>query len=154
VPGPRWSTGTNPTGAEWSGARCHRPDQGEVVAPGARLSSGGPCLGALENALAVAGLDHRTAKCAGVGHVADAGLPALLGPCGSAPVPDPVLAKNPGGHARNARRLRHLRGLLPGCAQRSGAGFTASYMETLLMTESGIEPLSTRPRQLTLVGAG
>jgi hypothetical protein len=34
------------------------------------------------------------------------------------------------------------------------AGFTASYMETLLMTESGIEPLSTRPRQLTLVGAG
>jgi Xaa-Pro aminopeptidase len=32
------------------------------------------------------------------------------------------------------------------------AGFTASYMETLLMTETGIEPLSTRPRTLTVVG--
>jgi hypothetical protein len=33
------------------------------------------------------------------------------------------------------------------------AGFTESYMETLLMTEAGIEPLSTRPRELTVVGA-
>jgi Xaa-Pro aminopeptidase len=33
------------------------------------------------------------------------------------------------------------------------AGFTASYMETLLMTEAGIEPLSSRPRTLTVVGA-
>jgi Xaa-Pro aminopeptidase len=33
------------------------------------------------------------------------------------------------------------------------AGFTASYMETLLMTDSGIEPLSARPRTLTVVGA-
>jgi hypothetical protein len=33
------------------------------------------------------------------------------------------------------------------------AGFTASYMETLLMTEAGIEPLSERPRALTVVGA-
>jgi Xaa-Pro aminopeptidase len=33
------------------------------------------------------------------------------------------------------------------------AGFTASYMETLLMTETGIEPLSSRPRTLTVVGA-
>jgi Xaa-Pro aminopeptidase len=32
------------------------------------------------------------------------------------------------------------------------AGFTASYMETLLMTESGIEVLSRRPRTLTVVG--
>jgi hypothetical protein len=32
------------------------------------------------------------------------------------------------------------------------AGFTASYMETLLMTETGIEPLSSRPRTLTVVG--
>ena len=32
------------------------------------------------------------------------------------------------------------------------AGFTASYMETLLMTESGIEPLSSRPRTLTIAG--
>jgi hypothetical protein len=32
------------------------------------------------------------------------------------------------------------------------AGFTASYMETLIMTESGIEPLSSRPRTLTVVG--
>src|SRR6476469_6701013 len=30
------------------------------------------------------------------------------------------------------------------------AGFTASYMETLLMTESGVEPLSSRPRTLTV----
>jgi len=27
-------------------------------------------------------------------------------------------------------------------------------METLLMTAAGIEPLSMRPRQLTVVGAG
>lgn len=33
------------------------------------------------------------------------------------------------------------------------AGFTASYMETLLMTETGIEALSKRPRTLTVVGA-
>jgi Xaa-Pro aminopeptidase len=33
------------------------------------------------------------------------------------------------------------------------AGFTASYMETLLMTDTGIEPLSGRPRTLTVVGA-
>jgi hypothetical protein len=33
------------------------------------------------------------------------------------------------------------------------AGFTASYMETLLMTEAGIESLSARPRTLTVVGA-
>ncbi|HEY3765969.1 MAG TPA: Xaa-Pro peptidase family protein [Gaiellales bacterium] len=33
------------------------------------------------------------------------------------------------------------------------AGFTASYMESLLMTETGIEALSTRPRTLTVVGA-
>jgi Xaa-Pro aminopeptidase len=33
------------------------------------------------------------------------------------------------------------------------AGFTASYMETLLMTETGIEPLSSRPRTLTVAGA-
>jgi Xaa-Pro aminopeptidase len=33
------------------------------------------------------------------------------------------------------------------------AGFTASYMETLLMTETGIEPLSSRPRTLTVVGS-
>jgi Xaa-Pro aminopeptidase len=33
------------------------------------------------------------------------------------------------------------------------AGFTASYMETLLMTESGIEVLSRRPRTLTVLGA-
>jgi Xaa-Pro aminopeptidase len=32
------------------------------------------------------------------------------------------------------------------------AGFTASYMETLLMTETGIEPLSSRPRTLTVAG--
>lgn len=32
------------------------------------------------------------------------------------------------------------------------AGFTASYMETLLMTETGIEPLSSRPRTLTVTG--
>jgi Xaa-Pro aminopeptidase len=32
------------------------------------------------------------------------------------------------------------------------AGFTASYMETLLMTERGIETLSKRPRTLTVVG--
>ena len=32
------------------------------------------------------------------------------------------------------------------------AGFTASYMETLLMTEDGIEALSARPRTLTVVG--
>jgi Xaa-Pro aminopeptidase len=32
------------------------------------------------------------------------------------------------------------------------AGFTASYMETLLMTEAGIEPLSARPRTLTVLG--
>ncbi len=31
------------------------------------------------------------------------------------------------------------------------AGYTASYMETLLMTESGIEVLSKRPRTLTVV---
>lgn len=31
------------------------------------------------------------------------------------------------------------------------AGFTASYMETLLMTETGIEPLSSRPRTLTVL---
>jgi Xaa-Pro aminopeptidase len=31
-------------------------------------------------------------------------------------------------------------------------GFTASYMETLLMTESGIDVLSRRPRTLTVVG--
>ena len=31
------------------------------------------------------------------------------------------------------------------------AGFSASYMETLLMTEDGIEALSTRPRTLTVV---
>lgn len=31
------------------------------------------------------------------------------------------------------------------------AGFTASYMETLVMTESGIEVLSTRPRTLTVL---
>jgi Xaa-Pro aminopeptidase len=31
------------------------------------------------------------------------------------------------------------------------AGFTASYMETLLMTESGIEVLSKRPRTLTVL---
>ncbi|HEY2788292.1 MAG TPA: hypothetical protein VGI72_02495 [Gaiellales bacterium] len=31
------------------------------------------------------------------------------------------------------------------------AGFTASYMETLLMTECGIEPLSARPRTLTVL---
>ncbi len=31
------------------------------------------------------------------------------------------------------------------------AGFTASYMETLLMTESGIEVLSRRPRTLTVL---
>ncbi len=33
------------------------------------------------------------------------------------------------------------------------AGFTASYMESLLMTETGIEALSTRPRTLTVIGA-
>jgi Xaa-Pro aminopeptidase len=32
-------------------------------------------------------------------------------------------------------------------------GFTASYMETLLMTERGIEILSSVPRELTVVGA-
>jgi Xaa-Pro aminopeptidase len=32
-------------------------------------------------------------------------------------------------------------------------GFTASYMETLLMTDSGIEALSTRPRTLAVIGA-
>ena len=32
------------------------------------------------------------------------------------------------------------------------AGYTASYMETLLMTESGIEVLSQRPRTLTVIG--
>ncbi len=31
------------------------------------------------------------------------------------------------------------------------AGFTASYMETLLMTESGIEVLSKLPRTLTVI---
>jgi hypothetical protein len=31
-------------------------------------------------------------------------------------------------------------------------GFTASYMETLLMTETGIEPLSRLPRGLTVLG--
>ena len=31
------------------------------------------------------------------------------------------------------------------------AGFTASYMETLLMTETGIEALSRRPRTLTVL---
>ena len=31
-------------------------------------------------------------------------------------------------------------------------GFTASYMETLLMTEGGIEILSSRPRGLTVIG--
>ncbi|HET7380234.1 MAG TPA: hypothetical protein VFJ24_09360 [Gaiellales bacterium] len=31
------------------------------------------------------------------------------------------------------------------------AGFTASYMETLLMTESGIEPLSKVPRRLQVL---
>lgn len=30
-------------------------------------------------------------------------------------------------------------------------GFTASYMETLLMTDSGIEVLSRVPRTLTVV---
>ena len=34
---------------------------------------------------------------------------------------------------------------------REGA-FTASYMETLLMTEGGIEILSSRPRGLTVIG--
>jgi Xaa-Pro aminopeptidase len=34
------------------------------------------------------------------------------------------------------------------------AGFTASYMETLLMTEGGIEVLSQRPRTLTVIGGG
>jgi hypothetical protein len=33
------------------------------------------------------------------------------------------------------------------------AGFTASYMETLLMTEHGIDVLSKVPRTLTVVGA-
>jgi hypothetical protein len=32
------------------------------------------------------------------------------------------------------------------------AGLTASYMETLLMTENGIEVLSIRPRTLTVIG--
>ena len=32
------------------------------------------------------------------------------------------------------------------------AGFTASYMETLVMTETGIEVLSRVPRTLTVVG--
>jgi hypothetical protein len=32
------------------------------------------------------------------------------------------------------------------------AGYTASYMETLLMTESGIEVLSHLPRTLTVIG--
>jgi Xaa-Pro aminopeptidase len=31
-------------------------------------------------------------------------------------------------------------------------GFTASYMETLLMTDDGIEILSSRPRGLTVIG--
>jgi hypothetical protein len=31
------------------------------------------------------------------------------------------------------------------------AGFTASYMETLLMTEEGIEILSSVPRELTVI---
>ena len=31
------------------------------------------------------------------------------------------------------------------------AGFTASYMETLLMTPDGIETLSARPRELTVL---
>jgi len=31
------------------------------------------------------------------------------------------------------------------------AGFTASYMETLLMTETGIEVLSKLPRTLTVI---
>jgi hypothetical protein len=31
-------------------------------------------------------------------------------------------------------------------------GYTASYMETLLMTESGIELLSRLPRTLTVIG--
>jgi hypothetical protein len=30
-------------------------------------------------------------------------------------------------------------------------GFTASYMETLVMTERGIEPLSRLPRELTVI---
>jgi len=34
------------------------------------------------------------------------------------------------------------------------AGFTASYMETLLMTESGIEVLSELPRTLAVLGMG
>ena len=32
------------------------------------------------------------------------------------------------------------------------AGFTASYMETLLMTEQGIETLSRHPRELAVAG--
>ena len=32
------------------------------------------------------------------------------------------------------------------------AGFTASYLETLVMTETGIEVLSRVPRTLTVVG--
>jgi hypothetical protein len=31
-------------------------------------------------------------------------------------------------------------------------GYTASYMETLLMTENGIEVLSKLPRTLTVIG--
>jgi hypothetical protein len=31
-------------------------------------------------------------------------------------------------------------------------GYTASYMETLLMTEHGIEVLSRLPRTLTVIG--
>ncbi len=38
----------------------------------------------------------------------------------------------------------------PGAGHRTG--FTASYMETLLMTESGIEVLSKLPRTLTVIG--
>jgi hypothetical protein len=31
-------------------------------------------------------------------------------------------------------------------------GFTASYMETLLMTAEGVEPLSRHPRELSIAG--
>jgi hypothetical protein len=32
------------------------------------------------------------------------------------------------------------------------AGYTASYMETLVMTERGVEVLSKVPRTLTVIG--
>jgi hypothetical protein len=40
--------------------------------------------------------------------------------------------------------------VVPGGRQ---AGYTASYMETLLMTDTGIEVLSKLPRTLTVIGA-